>query len=137
MPTLYSDLVNSPEQITVKFRFQINGTSDPDFIVPALSGVTEVTRTSAGLFAITFAEKWPVFIGMQARVLPVTAATNDLTVSCVVTSYSSTTGILSITVSGPVTDYLTVAAEDPVDDSWVYVEATFCRRSGLAPSGAI
>lgn len=133
MPVLYSDLVNSPEQVTIKFRFQINGTSDPDNVVPALSGVTEVTRTSAGLFVVTFAEKWPVFIGATGSVLEATQA-HDLIVKTSVAGYVPSTGLLTLTVVGA--DGST-AAEDPPDNDWVYVEATFCRRSGLAPSGAI
>lgn len=138
MPTLYSDLVSSPELVTHKFRFQINSTNDPDAILPALSGVTDVTRTSAGVFAITFAQKYPVFIGATGAVMSVTAGqvSYGLIVQTTPGSYSTTTGILTVHVVDPYAD-ATPAAVDPTDDDWVYLEVTFCRKSQLAPSGSI
>lgn len=125
-------LTGSPELVKLSFRFQIDGTNDPDNVRPA-GIVTDITRTSDGLFAITFAEKYPVFIGLVGSVLEATPA-HDLIVKSSVAAYSSTTGILSVTVVGA--DGST-AAEDPADNDWVYVEATFCRNSTLAPSGSI
>lgn len=125
--------VNSPNQVTCKFRFQINGTSDPDNVVPGNTCVTEVTRTSAGLFVITFAEKFPVFLGAVGAVLESTQA-HDLICKFSVGGYDASTGLLTMTVVGA--DGST-AAEDPADNDWVYIEATFCRNSTQAPSAAI
>lgn len=134
----YMETVTSPELVVVKFRFQINGTSDPDAILPKYQGVTEITRTSAGVFAITFAEKFPVFLGMVGNVMSVTAGqvSYGLIVQTTPGSYSATTGILTVHVVDPYAD-ATPAAVDPTDDNWVYLQCTFCRRNGLVPSGSI
>lgn len=135
--TLYPlHYVNSPEQVTVKFRFQAAaaGGDDPDFIVPHLCGVTDVVRNAtAGQYEITFAEKFPVFIGMVGTVLEA-EETNDFVVKCGAGDYDSSTGVLTVQVVG--LDGA-VADEDVVENDWVYIEATFCRKSALAPSGAI
>ena len=123
----------SPELVKVCFRFQINGTSDPDNILPAACMVSNVTRTSAGLFSITFIEKFPVCIGFTGSVLESTQA-HDLIVKSSAGAYSATTGITTVTVVGA--DGST-AAEDPADNDWVYCEFLFCRRNDLAPSGAL
>lgn len=129
--------VNSPEQVTLKFRFQVNGTSDPDFIVPANCGVTDVTYAATGVYTVTFDEKFPVFIGGRATVMPATPETAgnvDFLIGIDVADYSSTAGTLvmyAVGVDG------TTAAEVPEDNSWIYCDLTFCRRSSLAPSGAL
>lgn len=133
---LYSDLVNSPEQVTLKFRFQVQAggaDNDPDVILPHKCGVTDVTNEAVGQYRITFAEKFPVFIGMVGSVLEATP-THDLIVKCDVADYNATNGTLDVYVVGADG---TTAAEEPADNDWVYCEVTFCRRSELAPSGAI
>lgn len=131
-------LAGSPELVTINFRFQINGTSDPDAVVPGNALVTNVTRTSAGVFAVTFGEIFPVFIGANGAVMSVTAgeASYGLIVQTTPGSYSTTTGILTVHVVDPYTD-ATPAAADPTDNNWVYVSATFCRKSTMAPSAAV
>lgn len=133
--------VNSPEQVTLKFRFQINGVSDPDAIVPANCGVTDVTRTSEGLFAITLDEKFPVFIGATGTVMGTGATSLGMVVQCAPGDYVASTGVLSVSTIDPseagTAPETTGAVDDPTDNDWVYIEATFCRKSGLAPSGSI
>jgi len=128
-------LTNAPELVVLRFRFQINGTSDPDFIVPVNSGVSEITRSSAGVFVATLEEKFPVFFGVLGGVIGPSggSAINDQSVKATIDGYVASTGLLTFTV----VDAGTAAAADPTDNSWVFVEATFCRRSGLLPSGAI
>jgi hypothetical protein len=135
--TLYpAPLSGSPELVTLKFRFQVGATggAEPDFIVPASCGVHGVTRDgSAGLYTITFSEKYPVFIGCLGHVMEATPA-HDLIVKADVADYDAALGTLIITVVG--VDGST-AAEDVIENDWVYMEVTFCKRSELAPSGAI
>ncbi len=137
MATLYSDLVNSPEQVTLNFRFQSAGgqPSAPDFIVPGLCGVTDVTQAATdGIFTVTFAEKYPVFIGGHGSVMPATNA-NDQIVKIDVADYSPTAGTLMVHVIGALDT--TQVAEAVAADDWVYLSLTFCRRSQLAPTTAI
>ncbi len=126
---------NSPEQVTLKFRFQSAGaaTNAPDFIVPASCGVDSITHASTGVYAIQFSEKFPVFLGMVATVLEATEV-NDYVIKCGVGDYDTATGILTVTCVGLDGS---VAAEAVVDNDWVYMEVTFCRRSAMAPTGAI
>ncbi len=129
-------LSGSPELVTLKFRFQAGAAAgaEPDFIVPAYCGVSGVTRDgSAGLYTISFIEKYPVFIGLVGTVLEATPA-HDLIVKADVADYDATAGTLIITIVG--VDGGT-AAEDVIENDWVYLEVTFCRRNGLAPVGAI
>lgn len=134
----YVPTVAAPEQHTVKFRFRINGTSDPDSIVPSKMGITDIVRTGAGVFDITFDTAYPVFVGLLGNVMGIEGGSvvNDQLVKCDPTSdYVSSTGVLTITVVGALDT--AAAAEDPADNSWVYVEATFCRRSTLSPQDSI
>lgn len=129
----YCDTTTSPNVERVVFRFQINGTSDPDFVVPGFQGVTEVTRASAGVFNITFATKYPVMIGFFGSVLEGTPA-HDLIVKASAVGYNSTTGILQVTVVGA--DGGT-AVEDPINDDWVFCEVFFAKFSGQHAAAAI
>lgn len=130
----YCDTVTSPEVERVVFRFQINGTSDPDLLVPGFQGVSDVTHVSAGVFDVTFETKYPTFIGALGTVMEATP-THDLLVKVSGPgAYSATTGILRVTIVGADG---TPAAEDPVDNDWVFVEAFMGRRSGMHASKAI
>ena len=124
-----------PEVVAVVFRFQAAaaGGAEPDFQVPAGS-VANVTRDgSAGLYSITFKEKYPVFLGVMGTVLEATPA-NDLIVKAGVASYSATTGVLQLTIVGADG---TTAAEDVTDNDWVFVVAYFGRRTALGNTGPI
>jgi len=122
-----------PEIVFLPFRFQINGTSDPDNCVPG-GAVLDVVRTGAGVFTINFAEKYPIFIGLVGTVLEATPA-HDLIVKAAVGNYTASTGVLTgVTVVGADG---TTAAEDPIDNDWVYVIAAFSRRSVLNTSAAL
>lgn len=130
----YLQMTTSPETVVVRFRFQINGTSDPDFLVPHAQGVIDIARTGAGVFAITFADKYPVFIGASGYVMAgVIAASHQLIPVGGPAAYVASTGVLTLSSL----DLDTPAVTEPTDNDWAYVEAVFCRRSTLAPSGAI
>lgn len=117
------------------FRFQINGTSDPDFQVPA-GAVDDVVRTSAGLFTITLpqTERYPALISCTGSVQ--TAAVGAGTVGALFTpvSYTASTGVLVVRI---VDQDGTPGAADPADNDWVHVQAVFCRMTVLAPTGAV
>lgn len=117
-----------PEQVTVRFRFQVNGTSDPDNIVGGAQMVSDIVRDDVGEFSITFAHKYPTFVsanfgrfgaGEQAQIVEVL-------------SYTSSTGVLVIQCLSDAG-----VAEEPTDDNWITCDVTFCRRSQLAPSVSI
>ncbi len=137
MALLYSQLVGSPELVTLKFRFQSNGgqPAAADHLVPGNSGVTSVTQAATdGIWTITFAEKYPVFVGGFGHVLPATNA-NDQIVKIDVADYSATAGTLIVHTIGALDT--TAVAEAVAANDWVYCELTFCRRSGLAPDVSI
>lgn len=130
---------NSPEQVCINFRFQINGTSDPDALLPYNSVVSNVTRASEGLFNVTLTELYPTFICGSGSIFGATA--NGLTVEFV--SWTASTGVLVVRTVDP-SEGATgteadapAAIDDPPDNHWVCVQAVFCRRNNLAPSGAI
>ena len=129
----YLLMTKGPELVLEAFRFQVEGTSDPDALVPYQQGVTNVTRSSIGLFAITLATKYPTLISCVGSVQAAAASGGD-TVGLHVypVSYTASTGVLVVRVENHAG-----AADDPTDEDWVHVQAVFCRRSGMAPSGAI
>lgn len=119
-----------PEVVAVVFRFQAGaaGGAEPDFQVPA-GAVANVTRDgSAGLYSITFNEKYPVFLGLVGSVHEATPV-NDLNIKADIADYSATTGVLTISVVGYDG---AVAAEDVVEDDWVFIVAYFMRVQTLA-----
>jgi hypothetical protein len=129
-------LSGSRDLVTLKFRFQVGATggAEPDAIVPASCGVTDVIRNATtGQYEITFDQKFPVFIGMVGTVLEAEES-HDLIVKCGAGDYSASTGVLTVQVVG--LDGST-ADEDVIEDDWVYLEVTFCRNSVGAPTGAI
>lgn len=137
MALLYSDLVNSPEQVTLNFRFQSAGgqPTAPDFLVPGNCGVSDITQAATdGIFTITFSEKYPVFIGGHGSVMHATNA-NDQIVKIDVADYSASAGTLIVQVIGALHD--TAVAEAVPADDWVYLSLTFCRRNGMAPTVAV
>lgn len=121
-------LSGTPEQATLDFRFQINGTSDPDFLVGCEGLVSDVVRAGVGDFDITFGVKYPTMLTCHVTVAD---SVGDMVGFDV--GYNSATGVLSINTF----DTETPAAADPTDDSWVHVSVTFCRRSQMAPTVAI
>lgn len=135
--------VNSPEQVTLKFRLQYVTDAAADFCVPGNSGVASNTRTSEGLYTLTLDEKYPVFVGgfghvMVAAASVVTASSHYVAIDPA--DYVASTGVLTYRTlwhdhagasTGP-----GVLADVPNND-WVYFELTFCRKSALAPTSAI
>lgn len=123
-----------PEVVAVVFRFQAGATggAEPDFQVPA-GAVSNVTRDgSAGVYTVTFKEKYPVFLGMVGAVHEATPA-HDLIVKCDVADYDATAGTLALTVVG--VDGGT-AAEDVIENDWVFLVAYFMRIKTLAGPAA-
>ena len=123
-----------PEVVAVVFRFQVGaaGGAEPDFQVPA-GAVSNVTRDgSAGLYTITFREKYPVFLGMVGSVLEATPA-HDLFPKADIADYDAAAGTLQITVVGA--DGAT-AAEDVIENDWVFLTVYFMRVKTLAYSAA-
>jgi hypothetical protein len=136
MSTAYvKHYVNAPELETVKFRFQINGTSDPDFALPKL-GITDVVRSGAGVFAVTFDRKYPTMVGLTGNVMGDDGVSLGLAVQAAVTDYVAATGVLTVRTVDPYTD-ATPAAADPTDNDWVYLEVTFSRTTALVVVSAI
>jgi hypothetical protein len=126
---------SNPEVVAVVLRFQAGATggAEPDFQVPAGS-VIDVTRDgSAGVYTVTFNEKYPVFLGMVGSVHEATPA-HDLIVKCDVADYDNAAGTLILTVVG--VDGGT-AAEDVIEDDWVFLVCYFGRRTALSATGAI
>jgi hypothetical protein len=124
----YPAMNGGPEQVTHRFRFQVNATSDPDNIVGAAQAVTDIVRDDVGEFSLTFAHAYPTFVsasfgrfgsGEQAQMIEVL-------------SYTASTGVLVIQCLSDAG-----AAEEPTDDDWITCDVTFCRRQNLAPSASI
>lgn len=125
-------MASGPEVVAVVFRFQVGATggAEPDFQVPA-GAVSNVTRDgSAGVYTITFNEKYPVFLGMVGSVHEATPA-HDLFPKADVADYDADAGTLAITVVGM--DGAT-AAEDVIENDWVFIVAYFMRVKALAYS---
>ena len=113
-----------PEVVFHVFRFQINGTSDPDFQMPA-GAVVDVVRQDAGDFDIEYKEKFPVLLGVMGSVMEATPE-HDLQVKADLADYDASTGVLSISIVGADG---TPIDEDPADDDWVFVVAAFGKRN--------
>lgn len=124
----YQLLVGAPEQVTHKFRFQVNGTSDPDNFIGGAQTVTDVVRDDVGEFSITMKNKYPTFVGgVFGRV-----GSGEQAQMIEVLSYTASTGVVVIQCLSDAG-----VAEEPTDDDWIYCELTFCRRSQLSPTTSI
>lgn len=130
----YLPLVQSGEQITLRFRLQYTSGGEADFQLPS-SSIKENSRTSLGLYTLTLHDKYPVFIGGTATIMGPTEA-NDSKVVIDPDDYVASTGVLTYRVMDDDGDGTPTLADVP-DNEWVYFELTFCRRSGLAVSGAL
>ncbi len=137
----YIAMTEGAEQVKLCFRFQVNGTSDPDFLYPANMSavVTDVTRAgAAGVFAVQLGvgHRWPGFVGGGGYVLGDDGVSLGLAVQTSVADYVPSTGVLTLRTVDPYTD-ATPAAVDPTDNDWVYVELCFQRREMFNTSVAI
>jgi len=128
-----------PEQVTLKFRFQVQapGANDPDFQLPA-GAVSDVVRSATGTYAITLkqGERWPAFLGLNGTVMTASGVGLGAIVQAAVADYVPSTGVLTVRVVDPYTD-TTPAPIDPADNDWVYVEATFIRRTSMSSAGPV
>jgi hypothetical protein len=132
MPTYgeFMGLCGGPEEVTYNFRFQINGTSNPDNLVGGNAGgkVTDVVRISAGVFDVEFAIGYPTLLAGQVNLQ------DDPTMGGQIVSWTQATRKLRVQTN---LQDGTSAAADPTDDKWVHVNVVFCRRDKMAPVVAI
>ncbi len=133
----YTPACFTPEVVETCFRFQINGTSNPDVAFPS-GQVVSVTRTGAGAFDVVLPAhmRYSNYVGLTGTVQGDSGATLGLVVQNAVTDWASATGTLTVYTVDTYTD-ATPAAADPTDDDWVFVKAVFLRRNTLAASEAI
>lgn len=128
-------LTQAPELVTLRFRIQYTSAGAGDFVVP-LGAIASNTRTSTGLYTLTLNEKYPVFLGGVAAVMSqdTASAGGDAVVKFFPTDYVATTGVLTFRVTSADGSS---AVEDVADNDWIYFELTFCRKSGLCPTGPL
>lgn len=112
------------EEVVLNFRFQVNGTSDPDFIVQSNGFVTDIAYAATGVFTCTLASnhRYQALISYNAKLQ------DDLANDIELTSYTQSTG--AVVLQG--FDRETPAATVPTDDTWVHVTLVFCRRNDFA-----
>lgn len=120
----------NPSEVVMNFRFQINGTSDPDNAVGRV--VSDISRASQGVFNVTLKAEYRY----TTMVTCFCSIENDPDKSVQPTSWNSSTGVLVVTTSDD-TQTGDWAAQDPADDTWVHVQLTLCKRSDQAPSVSI
>ncbi len=125
----------APELVTLRFRLQYTSGDEADFQVPAGS-IASNTHTSTGLYTLTLNEMYPVFIGGFGHVMTTDTASagGDAIVHIAPADYVATTGVLTYRVTSADGSS---AVEDVADNDWIYFELTFCRRSEMAPTGAL
>ena len=114
-------LSGNQEEVTYNFRFQVNGSSDPDNLVGCVGLITDITWVSAGLWDIQLSNFYPTLINCDASS---DDAVGDMRGKFV--SYTAATGVLRVTTVDEA-----LAAVDPTDDSYVHVTAVFGRRTDL------
>lgn len=129
MALLHQPLCGNPNEVVLKFRFQINGTSDPDNAVGAC--VQDVTRDSTGVFTVTLKAEYRFATMITARA----DVMNDVDKQAQPTSWTQSTGAFVVTTLDDGAG--AHAAGDPADNTWVLCELTLCRISDQAPVVAI
>lgn len=124
----YPGLKGAPETVTHNFRFQVNGTSDPDNFVGGSQTLTDIVRDDVGEFSLSFANFYPLFISAHFGRL----GSGEQMQSVEVLSYTASTGVM-------VVQCLSDAgiAEEPTDDDWITCSVTFSRRNSLNGSVSI
>ena len=125
----YSALHGGLEEVVLNFRFQVNGTSDPDFIVQANGFVTDITYAADGTFTCTLHQNFRYQILIKADCSLQDDKANDIEF----VSYTQSTG--AVVLQG--IDRDTPADTVPTDDTWVHVTLVFCRRNDPAAVRAI
>lgn len=131
MPAPYTQLNAQPELITLDFRFQVDGTNDPDSYVGIAGMVDSIVYSATGVYTITLnqAYRFPKLLVAHASVDSV-----GLTTDVRFTSYTFATGV--VVLQGVLQDGSTAAAV-VTDDAWVHVTLKLCRRTDLCPTLAI
>ncbi len=125
--TEHPALFGAPDTVTHQFRFQVNGTSDPDNFVGGSQTLDDIVRDDPGEFSLSFANFYPLFINHSFGIMG--AGEDGLTVE--VLSYTPSTGVLVIQC------LLDGAATEPTDDDWIGLSVCFSRRTSLNGSTTI
>lgn len=134
----YMMMSDTPETVKLCFRFQVDedgSPGDPDSVLPA-GIVQDIVRSGAGAFTITLNQfcRWPVLIGVSGSVMSSTVGATVEAAGDPATAYNAATGALLVRT---VIQDGTPAAGAIADNTWVYVEVTFGRRTSLAQAAAI
>jgi hypothetical protein len=116
-------------RIFVPGSFRTDGTNDPDDV---RGDGFSVVRTSAGLYTITFAEKYPELVSIVDGRAHATAATRVQT-NLGFGVYDPATGTLTVSVGSEDTGALGVA---DVDNLWVNFIAVFQKYTALSVNRA-
>lgn len=114
-------LSGNQEEVTYKFRFQINGSSDPDNLIGCVGLIKDIVNVSPGLFDIFFSNFYPTLI---TCLVESDDSVGDMRGKFV--SYTAATGVLRVTTVDE-----GQAATDPTDDSYVHVNVALGRRTDL------
>ncbi len=120
-----------PEVVCLDFRFQIDGTSDPDLLVCQPGVIDSIAYTATGVYTITLTEGYwyPKLITGHASV-DSTGITDDVKF----TSYTPSTGV--VVLQGVLQDGSQAAAVI-TDDAWVHVTLKFCSELYLCETSDI
>lgn len=127
----------TPEVVETHFRFQINGSSDPDVAFPS-GQIVNVVRQAAGDFDVELPKhmRYENFLGLTGTVQGDSGNSLGLVVQNEIADWDADTGVLTVYTVDTYSD-TSPAAADPTDDDWVYVRAVFLRRNTLAKTEAI
>lgn len=125
----YPGLRGGPEEVTLNFRFQVNGVTHPDAFFGSGGLVTEIVRDAAGEFTLTLDKNYRYQDVINCRV-----DSEDLGVDGYYVAWTQSTGALQVSTCA---DAAATTEADPTDDTWVHVSVTFCRRTALASSQAV
>lgn len=128
---LYRGATNIDRTFTQHFRFQVNGTSDPNFIIPAVgeaSGVLTIDYTATGIYTVVLNRALGQLVTIHCSTLGAAAASNEK-----VHAVSWTAATKTLVLQSVLNDTATVLD----DDTWVCVSITWARYAGDAASGAL
>lgn len=128
-PTLYIPSVNIDRGYTQHFRFQVNGTSDPDNIIPvaATAGVATIDYTAVGVYSIVLTRALGQLVTVHCSTLGNAAASNEK-----VHTVSWTASTNTLLLQSVLNDTATVLD----DNTWVCVTIHWARFAADAASGA-
>lgn len=128
-PTLYIPACNIDREYMQHFRFQVNGTSDPDFIIPvaATAGVATIDYSATGVYTIVLTRALGQLVTVSCNTLGNAAASNEK-----VHAVSWTESTKTLVLQSVLSDTATVLD----DNTWVCVNLVWARYVNDAASGA-